>query len=375
MAATQSLATEIGIKPACHAFGLARSGFYRGQHPATAPAPRPSPPRTLSRIERQAVLETLHSDRFVDTAPATVYATLLDEGRYHCSIRTLYRILTAQAAVKERRNQLRHPAYQKPELLATAPNQVWSWDITKLLGPVKWTYFHLYVMLDIFSRYVVGWMLAPRESATLAQRLIAETCAKQDIRPGQLFIHADRGTSMTSQSVALLLAELGVTRSHSRPQVSNDNPFSEAQFKTLKYRPEFPERFGSIEDARVFCQTFFTWYNREHRHAGIGLMTPAAVHDGRAATMRDARHQVLLTAYAAHPERFVRKPPQPPLLPQAVWINPPTKESTAQNGGEPTIAIADDPRVVQQGEGIEVVAETVGVSPHTIMTSTDEALH
>ena len=305
MAATQSLSTEIGVKPACDAFGLARSGFYRGQSAAMTPAPRPSPPRTLSPEERQAVLATLHSDRFVDTAPAAVYATLLDEGRYHCSIR----ILDEQAEVKERRNQLRHPVYQKPELLATAPNQVWSWDITKLLGPVKWTYFHLYVILDIFSRYVVGWMVAPAESAGLAQRLIKDTCEKQQIGTGQLTLHADRGSSMTSKPVAWLLADLGVTKTHSRPYTSDDNPFSEAQFKTLKYRPDFPERFGSLEDARAFCQTFFAWYNGEHRHAGIGLMTPAAVHAGQAATMRDARQRVLLTAYAAHPERFVRNAP------------------------------------------------------------------
>ena len=375
MAATQSLSTEIGIKPACAAFGIARSGFYRGQGPATAPVPRPSPPRTLSSEERQVVLATLHSDRFVDTAPATVYATLLDEGRYHCSIRTLYRILDEQAEVKERRNQLRHPVYQKPELLATAPNQVWSWDITKLLGPVKWSYCYLYVMLDIFSRYVVGWMVAPAESAGLAQRLITDTCAKQQIEPEQLTLHADRGSSMKSKPVALLLADLGITKTHSRPYTSDDNPFSEAQFKTLKYRPDFPARFGSLEDARVFCQTFFTWYNGEHRHSGIGLMTPAVVHEGRAETMRDARQQVLTTAYAAHPERFVRKPPQPPILPHAVWINPPKKESASQDRAGATISIADDPRVALNGEGIGVISETVVVSPDAITTPTDKVLH
>jgi len=375
MAATQSLSTEIGIKPACAALGIARSGFYRGQRPATAPAPRPSPPRTLSSEERQAVLATLHSDRFVDTAPATVYATLLDEGRYHCSIRTLYRILDAQAEVKERRNQLRHPVYQKPELLATAPNHVWSWDITKLLGPVKWSYYYLYVILDIFSRYVVGWMVAQAESAVLAQRLITDTCEKQQIEPGQLTLHADRGSSMKSKPVALLLGDLGITKTHSRPYTSDDNPFSEAQFKTLKYRPDFPERFGSLEDARVFCQTFFAWYNGEHRHAGIGLMTPAAVHEGRAATMRDARQQVLMTAYAAHPERFVRKPPQPPVLPHAVWINPPKKPSASQDVAGATISIADDQRVALNVEGFGVVSETVIVSPHTITMSTDKVLH
>lgn len=363
MAAAQSLSTEIGIKPACAAFGLARSGFYRGQHPATMPAPRPSPPRTLSAEERQAVLETLHSDRFVDQAPATIYATLLDEGRYHCSIRTFYRILEAQAEVTERRNQLHHPVYQKPELLATAPNQVWSWDITKLRGPVTWSYFYLYVILDIFSRYVVGWMLASAESAALAQQLITDTCLKQQIEPGHLPLHADRGASMTSKPVALLLADLGIPKTHSRPYTSDDNPFSEAQFKTLKYRPDFPERFGSLEEARAFCQRFFPWYNGEHRHAGIGLMPPAAVHEGRAELMRTARHQVLLTADAAHPERFVRKPPQPPHLPHAVWINPPTKESTAQEGVGPTIAPGADHRVALNRDGIGGVAESGGVSP------------
>ena len=375
MAATQSLSTEIGIKPACAAFGIVRSGFYRGQRPATAPAPRPSPPRTLSSEERQAVLATLHSARFVDTAPATVYATLLDEGRYHCSIRTLYRILDEQAEVKERRNQLRHPVYQKPELLASAPNHVWSWDISKLLGPVKWSYYYLYVILDIFSRYVVGWMVASAESAVLAQRLITDTCEKQQIRPGQLTLHADRGSSMKSKPVALLLGDLGITKTHSRPYTSDDNPFSEAQFKTLKYRPDFPERFGSLEDARVFCQTFFTWYNDEHRHAGIGLMTPAAVHEGRAERMRDARQQVLLTAYAAHPERFVRKPPQPPILPHAVWINPPKEESASQDRAGATISIADDLWLALNVEGIGVVSETVVVSPYAITTPTDEGLH
>ena len=375
MAATQSLSTEIGIKPACDALGIARSGFYRGQGPATAPAPRPSPPRTLSPEERQAVLATLHSDRFVDTAPAAVYATLLDEGRYHCSIRTLYRILDEQAEVKERRNQLRHPVYQKPELLATAPNQVWSWDITKLLGPVKWSYCYLYVILDIFSRYVVGWMIAPAESAGLAQRLIKDTCEKQQIGTGQLTLHADRGSSMTSNPVAWLLADLGGTNTHRRPYTSDDNPFSEAQFKTLKYRPDFPERFGSLEDARVFCQTFFAWYNGEHRHAGIGLMTPAAVHEGRAATMRDARQQVLTTAYAAHPERFVRKPPQPPILPHAVWINPPKEQSASQDRAGATISIADDLWLALNVAGIGVVSETVVVSPYAITTPTDEVLH
>src|SRR5207253_2195151 len=265
----------------------------------------------------------LNSERFWDQAPGEVYAALLDEGRYLCSERTLYRILAANQQVRERRDQLRHLRYQTPELIATRPNEVWSWDITKLLGPAKWTYFYLYVILDIYSRYVVGWMVAHREQAALAERLIAETIAKQDVPPGQLTLHADRGSSMTSKPVAFLLADLGVTKTHSRPHVSNDNPYSEAQFKTLKYRPGFPACFASIEEARAFCQDFFRWYNAEHRHSGIGLLPPEVVHYGQAQDAYDARSRVLATAYAAHPERFVRQAPRPPQLPTAAWINPP----------------------------------------------------
>jgi putative transposase len=269
------------------------------------------------------VIETLHSERFMDKAPAQVWATLLDEKTYLCSPRTMYRILAEHGEVRERRNQLRHPNYTKPELLAEAPNQVWSWDITKLLGPVKWTYFYLYVILDIFSRYVVGWMVAHRESAALARRLIETACRNQSIEPGQLTIHADRGASMRSKSLALLLADLGVAKTHSRPHVSNDNPYSESQFKTLKYCPQFPERFGSIQDARAFGGPFFDYYNNEHRHSGIGLMAPAAVHYGMAKQLTAARQETLLAAYRSHPERFVHRPPQPPELPRAAWINPP----------------------------------------------------
>jgi len=265
----------------------------------------------------------------MDKAPQEVYAALLDQGRYLCSIRTMYRILEDDQEVRERRDQLRHPPYAKPELLATAPNRVWSWDITKLLGPVKWTYFYLYVILDIFSRYVVGWMVASRESALLAEKLIQETCLKQGIQPGQLLIHADRGSSMKSKPVALLLSDLGVTKTHSRPHTCDDNPYSEAQFKTLKYRPDFPERFGGPEDARTFCQDFFRWYNTEHHHSGIGLMTPQVVHYGLAQQVFKAREKVLLTAYETHPERFVRKAPAPLALPQAAWINPP--KATMEN--------------------------------------------
>jgi putative transposase len=326
MDAVEVLAPDVGTKSACKAFGISRAGLYRRRVVSAAPRlvkKRSAPPRALSEPEKQDVLETLHSERFQDMAPHEVYATLLDEERYLCSIRTMYRILEENTEVKERRNQLRHPDYKKPELLATGPNQVWSWDITKLLGPVKWSYFHLYVILDIFSRYVVGWMVAPCESATLAKQLIEETCSKQNIQKQQLTIHADRGSSMKSKPVAFLMADLGITKTHSRPHTSDDNPFSEAQFKTLKYRPDFPDRFGCIEDARQFCRAFFPWYNNEHKHTGINLLSPTDVHHGEAESIVASRQIVLNTAYALHPERFVRKMPEHKPMQQAVWINPP----------------------------------------------------
>jgi transposase InsO family protein len=278
------LSREVGIKPACEALNLNRASFYRAQQPpSTGVVERPRPPLALSSDEEQQVLAHLHSERFMDSSPYQVYAALLDEGVYLCSISTFYRILARHQEVRERRNQLRRPNYSKPELLATAPNQVWSWDITKLKGPAKWTYFYLYVIIDIFSRYVVGWMVAHQESTELAKRLIGESCARQNIREGQLTIHADRGSSMTSKGVEQLLVDLGVTKTHSRPYVSNDNPYSEAQFKTMKYRPTFPSSFGSQQDARAFSGDFFEWYNYEHYHSGIALLTPASVHTGEAA--------------------------------------------------------------------------------------------
>ncbi len=344
MVAVEQVATSIGTAPACQVLGVPRASLYRGRRPVPVARPRPAPPRALDPVERQGVLDLLHT-RFIDQAPAQVHATLLDEGTYLCSPRTMYRILDAAHEVKERRDQVRRPHYAAPELLATRPNAVWSWDITKLLGPAKWTYFYLYVILDIFSRYVVGWMVAPRESAALAERLIRETCAKQGIAPGQLTLHADRGSSMQSKPVALLLADLGVTKTHSRPHVSNDNPFSEAQFKTLKYCPQFPARFGSIEDGRAFGQVFFRWYNEEHCHSGLGFLTPAVVHFDQAARVRDQRCQVLNAAYAAHPERFVKGRPQPADLPSSVWINPRAKKTTAQDAPGATIVMVDDPWV------------------------------
>jgi putative transposase len=324
-AATQ-LSASVGCAAACRALDLPRASFYRAQVPpseAGAVAPRPTPARALSDTERQTALGHLHSERFVDQAPHQVHATLLDEGIYVCSPRTMYRLLEEHGEVRERRDQLRRPAYQKPELLATRPNQIWSWDITKLRGPVKWTYFYLYVILDLFSRYVVGWMVAPGESAELAKKLIQESLAKQGVVPGQLHIHADNGPSMSSKTLALKLADLGVTKSHSRPYVSDDNPFSESQFKTMKYRPEFPDRLGSLEDARAHGQVFFRWYNLEHHHSGIAMLTPHMVHHGLAADVLDNRQRVLTAAFQQHPERFVRKPPRPAPLPVAVWINPP----------------------------------------------------
>ena len=267
------------------------------------------------------MLAELRSPRFVDLSPAEVYATLLDENRYLASERTMYRILSAHREVRERRDQLRHPQYAKPELLATGPRQVWSWDITKLRGPVKWSYYHLYVILDVFSRYVVGWMVADKESDVLAERLIDETCKRHGIQSGRLTIHADRGSSMKSKAVALLLCDLGIAKTHSRPRVSDDNPFSESAFKTLKYRPDFPERFDSLEHARAHSVDFFAWYNNEHHHVGIALLTPHDVHYGLAEERLANRRDVLAAAYAAHPERFVRSPPVPARLPAAVGIN------------------------------------------------------
>ncbi len=316
----------LGVAPVCAALAVPRASYYRWQQPPAeveTPTPRRRPSRALPPEERAQVLAILNDERFADLPPAEVYATLLEEGKYICSIRTMYRILQEHGEVKERRRQLRHPRYAAPELLATKPNQLWSWDITKLRGPVKWTYFYLYVILDVFSRFVVGWLAAYRESATLAQRLIAETCARQGIAQDQLTLHADHGPSMISKSVALLLADLGVTKTHGRPHVSDDNPFSESQFKTLKYSPDFPERFGSLPDARSFLFDFFVWYNTMHHHSALGWLTPYDVHYGLAETRRAEREATLRKAFAATPERFVRGVPIPSVLPQAVWINKP----------------------------------------------------
>lgn len=327
--AAQELALEVGVAPACRALGVPRATFYRRQRSTPGhQQPRPTPARALCESEREHVLDVLGSPRFVDRSPAEVVATLLDEEQYLCSERTMYRVLAESQLVRERRNQREHPQYTKPELIATGPNQVWSWDITKLLGPKKWTYFYLYVLLDIFSRYVVGWMVADRESSALAARLIEETCYKQGVEPQVLTLHSDRGAPMTSKCTAQLLADLGVTRSLSRPQVSDDNPFSEAQFKTLKYHPGFPGRFNDIGAAIALGRSFFPWYNTEHRHGGIAMLTPEDVHHDRAQRVLAQRERTLKAARAKHPERFVRGIPKPTPLPQAVWINPPTTSAT-----------------------------------------------
>lgn len=323
MKAAEQLSERTGVSAACESLGVPRSSFYRARQPKSEPKPRPTPERALTPEEKEQVRQTLNSERFQDSAPRQVYATLLDDGKYLCSWSTMYRILNEHQEVRERRDQLRHPNYTKPELLATGPNQLWSWDITKLKGPAKWTYYYLYTILDVFSRYVPGWLIAECESATLAKQLIAESCTKQGIEPDQLTLHADRGSSMRSKTVAHLLADLGVTKTHSRPYVSNDNPYSESQFKTMKYRPDFPERFGSIQDARAWARPFFHWYNHEHHHSGLGLLTPVTVHYGQAQAVIEQRRKVLLAAYAAHPERFVRGEPKPPSLPTEVWINKP----------------------------------------------------
>jgi putative transposase len=329
--AVEELTPVIGTRASCRALGASPATIYRRRRPPAprAPRPRPRSPRALSDAERAAVLGELHSERFLDSSPAQVWATLLDEGTYLASERTMYRLLAAEGEVRERRAQLTHPAYQRPELLAERPNETWSWDITKLLGPAKWTYFYLYVILDVFSRYAVGWTVQHREDAQVAKDLIAQACEQQQITPGTLTVHADRGSSMTSKPVAFLLADLGVVRSHNRPYTSTDNPYSEAHFKTLKYRPGFPARFDNIEHARAFCREFFGYYNHHHRHSGIGLMTPATVHHGHAEAVHAERARVLEAAYSATPERFVRRPPKPPALPGAAWINKPDTDEPA----------------------------------------------
>ena len=335
----EQLAGRVGVSTACQALGVPRCSLYRARRaktkPAGVPITRPRPKRALSSEEHATVLETLNSERFQDNAPREVYATLLDNNTYLCHWRTMYRILEAEDQVRERRNQLRHPTYTKPELLATAPNMVWSWDITKLRGPVKWSYYYLYVILDIFSRYVPGWLIAEQESAQLAETLISETCIKQDIQPHQLTLHSDRGGPMIAKSVTQLMIDLKVAKSRSRPHTPDDNPYSESQFKTLKYRPDYPDRFDSQTHARAWARAFFQWYNHDHHHSSLSLLTPAVVYSGQASAVLAQRQRVLLSAFDAHPERFVHGPPRPPDLPNAVWINKPKTDDhpVSKQGG------------------------------------------
>jgi len=316
----------VGQRAGCLYLGLSRATMHRRAHPRPLgdKTPRKGPEWALSQAERQRFLDLAHSLPFMDKSAAEIFYTLLDRGEYLCSIRTMYRILAEHAEVKERRNQLRHPVYKKPELMATAQNQLWSWDITKLRGPSKGIYYHLYVVLDVYSRYVVAWMLASRESKELAEELLAEAYRKYGIQPGELTIHSDRGPAMKAQTVVDLLAALGVTKSQSRPYVSDDNPFSESQFKTMKYRPQFPGRFGSMEDALAFCRTFFAWYNEEHYHSGICWLAPSTVHYGQAQQVLAQRHVALTAAYELNPNRFLMGRPKLQTLPKEVWINPPT---------------------------------------------------
>jgi putative transposase len=369
IAVVKEMGPALGYASTCAALGLPRATFYRRVAPPKPPRPpRRKPKQTLSPDERQAVLAALHEDRFIDHAPAEIYAQLLDEGQHLCSIRTMYRVLAENEEVRERRRQRAHPAYTKPELLATGPRQAWSWDITKLLGPATWTYYYLYVLLDIFSRYVVGWLIAERESAELAKRLIAESCATQNIEPGQLIIHSDRGSPMISKTLAQTMGTLGVTKSHSRPHVSDDNPFSEAQFKTLKYRPDFPKRFDSLAHAEMHCRDFFPWYNDEHHHVSLGLMTPHDIHHGFAQEKWNRRSRALVAAYAAHPERFPHGVPTPPPLPTAAWINkPPSATAPAQPADQRA------PKGAQAG-GAVVEAEMITAAAEDGIT-TQEAAH
>jgi putative transposase len=325
----------VGVNLACRAFPGSRAEYFRSKQRKTLNPEQADKPtqsrgpvdRALTDAEKECVLALLRCERYVDQAPREVYASLLSDGKYHCSVATMYRLLRANKEVIERRNQLRNVTYARPELLATRPNQVWSWDITKLKAENRWCYYYLYVVMDIYSRYVVAWCVATKEDAEIAKQLIFDACLTHNVKPGELTIHADRGSSMTSKLVSQLLIDLDVTKTHSRPHVSNDNCYSEAQFKTLKYRPDFPDRFENEQLAKSFCEKFFDWYNTEHHHSGIAMLTPKTVHYGNAQQEIDRRQSVLDEQYRAHPQRFVRMPPRHPSLPTAVYINPPTANS------------------------------------------------
>ncbi len=373
MEAVTTFSTEVGVAGACESLGVARSSYYRRLRPKAAPEKRQKSGRALSEAEREHVLQIMNSKEFCDTTPRQIWATLLDRGTYLAHWRTMYRILSDNGEVKERRNQLRHPHYETPELLATRPNELWSWDITRLRGPEKWSYYYLYVILDVFSRFVVGWMVANRENASLARELIETTCQRQDVERNTLTIHADRGSPMTSKTVTQLLVDLEIEKTHSRPHVSNDNPYSEAQFKTMKYRPEYPKRFGSIMDARNWAGEFFIWYNEIHHHSGIGLMPPKAVHYGEDVALRRQRSLVLDAAYTAHPERFVRGKSILPPLPEAVWINKP-KETPENNGVPQENEVVIEPKtILMSGDGMSGIHEIPILTKPIKQPTLDEA--
>jgi putative transposase len=367
MAAIETVSPEVGTAPTCAALGIPRASYYRARspRPSKEPKPRPTPARALSVQERQDVLAVLHSERFVDSPPHQVHATLLEEGIYLCAPRTMYRLLDDAKESRERRDQLKHPHYPRPELVATRPNQVWSWDITKLLGPARGIYYYLYSVLDIFSRYVVGWMLATKENAALAERLVAHTCLKQGIGAGELTLHADRGSPMRSLTLAELLVELGIAKTFSRPRVSNDNPYSESHFKTLKYWPGFPERFASFQHAHEVSRALFARYNHQHHHSALCYLTPAVVHHGRTDEVLARRHQARLLAYQRHPERFVAGPPRLEKLPEAVWINRP-EEATHQIAPGSTQTDPDDPEVVPAINTYGVLAPAESIKAPTM---------
>ena len=332
--AFEQLVDVVGVKPACELTGVSRATHYRRANPppVIGPSkPRPTPPNALTGEERSRILTELHRPEHADLAVAQVWARLLDEDVYLASESTMYRLLREHGESGERRRQATHPPKTKPQLRATGPNQVWSWDITKLRGPTRGVYYDLYVIIDIFSRHVVAWTVAGAEDGELAKTLIEAALIEHGVARDQLSLHADRGSAMTSKPVVQLLIDLGVARTHSRPKVSNDNPYSESNFKTLKYCPAFPERFGSIQDAREFCTAFFDYYNHEHRHSALGLHTPASVHSGDAIHIRQQRQQTLDRAYAANPVRFANRRPTAPKLPTAAWINRPTPEALIQS--------------------------------------------
>jgi putative transposase len=366
MALLEEASLSYGTTTACQALAVPRSWYYR-QKAADGlaqekPELRPTPKHALSEAEKARIRTVLNSEQFVDQAPREVYATLLDEGVYLCHWRTMYRILVEHDEVRERRNQRQHPQNTKPQLVASGPNELWSWDITLLTGPARRLFYYLYVILDVYSRFVVGWMVAEGESSELAERLIAAACNNQNIRRDQLTLHADRGSAMRAKTVAQLLADLGVTKTHARPYTPNDNPYSEAQFKTMKYRPNYPNRFDSLDHARSWARAFFAWYNHEHHHTGLGLMTPTVVHHRQVDEVRAKRQRVLDEAYASHPERFVKGNPIAPKAPDQVWINPPQSATMASSspaevrlGEEVTFSVGSAPS--DNGKHLAVVEE------------------